>query len=485
MHGWRVCKSASVGAARGLLCIVEVNDVFSPNVSFLGWIALAGSLMLVMALCSAHLRRLPVSASLLYLAMGFALGPAGLGWLRLDFVHHAQWLEHVTEIAVVISLFVGGLKLRQPLSSRAWRSVPRLAVPLMLVSIVGIAAFAHVVLALSLASALLLGAVLAPTDPVLAAAVSVNQAADKDRMRYGLSGEAGLNDGMAFPFVVFALLYKAHRGAGDWVWGWALWRLLWAVPAALALGYAVGRYVSALAMRLKSEHRHAEATSDFLALSLISLSYVLAEAAGAWGFLAAFAAGLGLRSAEIAVVRHSPHPDHVARTRRAPRERHAHPPTEDLVLAHEREEGLEQPAVAAGVIISDSLTFGRSAERILELLLVSAVGVAVATHWDIRAVPVALVAFVLLRPPAARLLLVGTPTSIAQRWLMGWFGVRGVGSLYYLAYALNEGGGESAREIVGITLSVITLSIVVHGVTAQPLLCRYQRALEANAGGSA
>jgi len=453
--------------------------------------AIAGSLMLAMALSSGHLRRLPISTSILYLGLGFLLGPAGFGWLRLDFIKNATWLEHVTEVAVIISLFVGGLKLRQPFWSRAWSSVPRLAVPLMLVSIVGIAIFAHLALKLALPAALLLGALLAPTDPVLAAAVSVNEAGDKDRMRYGLSGEAGLNDGMAFPFVVFALLWQEHQGPGEWMWSWALTRLLWAVPAALVIGYGIGKYVSQLAMRVKSEQRHAETTSDFLALALIFLSYVSAELVHAWGFLAVFAAGVGLRAAEIAVVHDSPHPDHARRDEREAEgeredggegegEEHSHPPAENLVSARECEEAIEQPAVAAGVVISESLSFGSTAERMLELLLVSTVGVALATHWDIRAVPVALVAFVLLRPVAARLVLVGTPTTNAQRWLMGWFGVRGIGSLYYLAYALNEGGGGGAiaQEIVGITLSVVALSIVLHGVTAQPLLCRYERALE-------
>ena len=158
-----------------------------------GWIALAGALFLLMALSSAFLRRLPISTSVIYLAFGLAIGPFGFGLLRIDIREAFGWLEPLTEVAVVISLFVGGLKLRLPFRDGAWRAAYRLAGPTMLVTIAAVALFAHLVLGLDAALSLLLGAVLAPTDPVLAGAVSVNDAADHDRLRYGLSGEAGLH----------------------------------------------------------------------------------------------------------------------------------------------------------------------------------------------------------------------------------------------------------------------------------------------------
>jgi NhaP-type Na+/H+ or K+/H+ antiporter len=157
---------------------------------------------------------------------------------------------------------------RDPASVAAFR----LAGPVMLATILGVALVARVVLGLDMAVALLLGAVLAPTDPVLAGAVSVNNAADHDRMRYGLSGESGLNDGMAFPFVPFALLWSEHGGAGSWIGAWAVHRLVWAVPAALLLGYTLGTVVGRLAIRLRSHHRETAAPNDFLALALIALA---------------------------------------------------------------------------------------------------------------------------------------------------------------------------------------------------------------------
>jgi sodium/hydrogen antiporter len=270
-------------------------------VSFLAWMALAGGLLLFMALSSAWIRNLPISTSAIYLVLGVAIGPLGLDWLRIDLREEVRWFERLTEFAVIVALFVGGLKLRLPLRDPAWVAVRRLGGPVMLVSIAGVAVSAMLLLGLNPATALLIGAVLAPTDPVLAGTVKVSNAGDHDRMRYGLSGEAGLNDGAAFPFVIFGLLWAEHGGAGDWITDWALHRLLWAVPAGLLLGFLLGRGVGRLAIWLRSHQQDTGAPSDFLALALIALSYVGAESIGAWGFLATFAAGVGLRHAELHV----------------------------------------------------------------------------------------------------------------------------------------------------------------------------------------
>ncbi|XXX71993.1 sodium:proton antiporter [Sorangium sp. So ce134] len=453
------------------------------TLSFLHWLALAGVILLIMALSSAHVKRLPVSSSLIYLGLGWLIGPQALGWIRLDIEQGCAWFERLTEIAVIISLFIGGLKLRLSPRDSAWSAAYRLAGPVMLVCILGIAAVAHLVLGLDPPGALLLGAILAPTDPVLASAVSVGHAADKDRMRYGLSGEAGLNDGMAFPFVVLALSWMDRGGAGLWILRWALVKLAWAIPAALALGYGLGIWVGRFAIRLRSSHRDTEAPSDFLALSLIALTYVAAEILGAWGFVAVFAAGVGLRRAELKVVAETPHPQ--AGVRRS-RPDAAHPPAEHLVSARVEPEAMGEPAVAAGVLVAETISFGATAERLLEVALVTLVGVLVGPAWSARALVVAAFLLFVLRPLATRLLLSGTATSPHQRWLMGWFGIRGIGSLYYVAYALNRGlSGGAARDVVSLTLSVVAVSIVLHGISATPLLNRYQATLKPPRGAAA
>ena len=153
-----------------------------------------------------------------------------------------------------------------------------------------------------------------------------------------------------------------------------------------------------------------------------------------------------------------------------------HPPAEHLVGAHVAAEELEAPAVAAGVFVGETMYFGSTIERTLELLLVALVGVAVGSYWDWRALPVAALLFFVLRPVASYLLLARTRTSPLQRLLIGWFGIRGIGSLYYLAYVQNHGPkGQDIADWVGLTVSVISLSILLHGSSATPLLSFYQR----------
>ena len=453
-----------------------------PSSSFTSWVALVGALLLFIALSAVHLQRLPISTAIVYLLVGLALGPAGAGWVNTNVVDVAAPLERLTEIAVVVSLFVAGLKLRLPLRVPHWRAAFLLAGPVMLVCIVGVALVAHYGLGFEPPAALLLGAILAPTDPVLAAAIAVNDASDRDRMRYGLSGEAGLNDGMAFPFVVLALLWHDHGSIGAWIVEWTLHRLVWAIPTALVLGYAAGLGMGRLAITLRNRHRDDQSPNDFFALALIALAYAAAQSIGAWGFLTAFAAGVGLRRAEVAVVKRSPHPQApTAPDAGLGGEHHEsvpHGPAETFVAARADANDLEEPAVAAGVLVSDALSFGHTMERLFEVALIVFVGACVTSHWDPRALVVTLALFCFIRPLAVESILRLAPIRDKQRRLMGWFGIRGIGSLYYLAYALRERQSlVEGAALVELTVSVVAASIVLHGVSSRHLLKRYEHAL--------
>jgi sodium/hydrogen antiporter len=440
-----------------------------------GWIALAGGLLLAMALSSAWIRRLPISIASIYLGAGILVGPWGLGLLTIDLTEPSHWLERFAEMAVVLSLFVGGLRLRLPPQDPAWRAAWRLASIAMLASIVGVALIAWLALGLPPALALLVGAVLAPTDPVLARSVTVGHSQDHDRLRYALSGEAGLNDGAAFPFVVLALLMLGPDFHTSSLARWAALRVLWAIPAGLGIGLLLGRLVGTAAITLRARSRDTAAPTDFLALALIALSYAGAAAVDAWGFLSVFAAGIGLRRAEIDTVEATPHPHS------GDREGGTHPPAETLVAPNTvTETQMAEPAVAAGVLVAEVFSFGDTVERILEVLLVVLLGVTLATHWDWHGASLGLALIVIVRPPATLLCLIGTPITPLQRGLIGWFGIRGIGSLYYLAYALNHGlAGTIAHEAADLIVSAVATSIVIHGLTSQPLMARYEAAVSA------
>src|SRR5687768_67018 len=210
-----------------------------------------------MALAGTLVRRLPLTASLLYLAVGVALGPWGAGLIRVDAIRWATVLERVTEVAVIVSLFTAGLKTRVPLRDRRWWLPIRLASVSMAVT-VGVVALAGVYgLGLSWGAAILLGAILAPTDPVLASDVQLAHPGDRDRLRFGLTGEAGLNDGTAFPFVMLGLLLLGLHERPGGAWGWVGIDLVWAVAGGLGIGAVSGAIIGRLVLYLRRQHREA------------------------------------------------------------------------------------------------------------------------------------------------------------------------------------------------------------------------------------
>ena len=440
--------------------------------SFIVWVAMLGAVLLLLALTASYLRWVPVTTSVVCLALGIALGPSGLGLLQLDLAKASGWIEHLTEVAVLFSLFVSGLKLRLPLRSRNWRIASMLAGPLMLMCIGGVSVLLHYGLHMSWGLSLLIGAILAPTDPVLATLVQVNDAQDYDRVRFSLSGEAGLNDGVAFPFVILGLLLLQNTQGEQWLMDWLVQDLLWAVPAGLLCGYWMGRGLGYFALYLRTRHDDSTVSpNDYLALALIAMAYVFADLIHGYGFLAVFAAGLGLRQAEV----HStPEPHEPAEHLVQPVVGHQHVAPEHAVKGDVAD--LEDTQVAAGIMLGDMLSFGGLVERAMEVFLVTLLGVVLLEHWDWRALWVAGALFVLIRPLSTLLLPFGGLLDVRQRGMLGWFGIRGIGSLYYLFYALNHQlPPDVAASSTNLTLSVVALSIAVHGLSVQPILARYQQ----------
>ena len=179
--------------------------------AFALWLTLGCTLLVVMALGGSLLSRMPVSTSMIYLLVGLAVGPLGLALAAPDPLDNTHLLEHLTEVIVLLSLFTAGLKMSVGLRDRRWFSPLRLALLSMLATVALIAAAGVWLLGLPLGAAVLLGGILAPTDPVLATEVQVENPADRDQLRFALTCEGGLNDGTAFPVVMLGLgLLGAH-----------------------------------------------------------------------------------------------------------------------------------------------------------------------------------------------------------------------------------------------------------------------------------
>lgn len=420
-----------------------------------------GVLLIAMTMGGSFIARLPLSAAMLYLAVGYGIGPAGLGLVTLHPLRDAALLERLTEIAVLISLFTVGFKLELPLSDARWRIPVQLASVSMLITVAAIAALGVLVMDLSLGASVLLGAILAPTDPVLASDVQVANPGDRDRLRFGLTGEGGLNDGTAFPFVMLGLgLLSLHElGAGWWRW-WAL-DVVWAVVGGLAIGYVLGMLVGRSVLYLRTRHREALGADEFIAFGLIALAYGMALLCQTYGFLAVFAAGLALRriddrSSPQAIVAQPLGSSAETSADSATAARHADAPV-NMMQAVQR--------------------FNAQLERFAEVGIVLTVGTLLAVVefrrdvlWFVPAL------FLIIRPLAVYVGLLGTKVTGTARALMGWFGIRGIGSVYYLMYAISHDIEPAlAKQLLSIVIAVVVASVVAHGVSVTPLMTWYEK----------
>ena len=456
------------------------------NVGFM----VIGALLIAITLGNSFIARLPLSASMLYLLVGVGLGPVGWGLVVLDpFELDTVLIERLTEVAVLISLFTAGLKLDLPLRHPRWRLPLRLATLSMVLTVGMVTALGHWLLGLPLGAAVLLAAILAPTDPVLASDVQVSGEGDRDRLRFGLTGEGGLNDGTAFPFVMLGLGLLHLHDLGAWGWRWLAVDMAWAVAAGLAIGYALGTLVGRAILVLRTRHREALGADEFVALGLVALAYGVALLCDAYGFLAVFAAGLAMRrlkpvhlerpltaaananadanaDADADADKNLSHPDFTAdKAAGRPASAPSSPAGEDA-------DPQQQPRQLMRAVAQ----FNVALEHVAEVVVVLVVGALLAwVQWDWRMAWFVPVLFLLVRPLAVFAGLAGTPVAHSQQRLMAWFGIRGIGSIYYLAYAINHGlEAELARQLLSITLTVVVASIVVHGISVTPLMQRYE-----------
>lgn len=434
--------------------------------NFIAWMAATGCLLLLMSLASEWIHRGPVTSFGLYLLAGILCGPWVFDVLHIDILRHSAVALHITEITLAASLFITGLKLRLPLRAHSWRVGVCLAFPAMLLTVGGMALLIHWLTGLSWPLSLAFGAIVAPTDPVLASLISVNDARDDDALRVALSSEAGMNDGSALPLLMLAMLLLTGEPLTWQSFGhWTAVEVIWGIGGGLGLGFAFGRLVGVLTARVRSK-RGDMAPNDFLALALIALSYAAAEALGASGFLATFAAGVGLRRAELRVFKVSP-PQSLSEEEQVL-------PAEALVNPNNRLQPVGESGElvkSVGLVVSDALSFGDTIERLLAAVMMVVLGATLASHWNSNGVLLGLLLFVLVRPLAVWLTTLRSGIPAVRRLLIGWLGIRGIGSINYIAFAWVHGmHGQAAETMVDIALTLVVCSIVIHGITVTPLL---------------
>lgn len=402
-------------------------------------LTVVGAVALLAAWLPTYIGRRPLSLPIVLVAAGALLVLLPIGIPRPDPRATLGLTERVTEFAVIVALMGAGLRIDRPFSFRTWRTTWLLLGVAMPLTIAGVAVLGSLA-GLGVAEAVLLGAALAPTDPVLASDVQVGEPTleatappdAEDEVRFALTAEGGLNDALAFPFVYGAIrLVDGVDGPGELA-AWLGRDVLWRTAVGVVTGWMIGRVLGIVAFRPPGPLvALAETPQGFVAVAATLLAYGATELVGGYGFFAVFVTAVVLRGAEH---------DHVL---------HAH-----LHTFIEQTENLLAVALLLG--------FGAALGPMLAPL-----------GWQDGLVALGLLFVV--RPVAGWMSLGGAPVDATERRVIAFFGIRGVGSIYYLAYGLAHGGFGAQGRLWGIVAAVILGSVLVHGVAATPAMRRVDR----------
>jgi NhaP-type Na+/H+ or K+/H+ antiporter len=402
--------------------VLELFDVHSVVYALAGLAALGGALL------PRVIGHLPASPPMVFLGLGLLVFSLPLGLAAVDPLEHSEATEYLTEVGVIVALMGAGLKLDRPLGWCTWQPTVRLLAVTMPLTILLTALLGWWAVGLAPATAALLGAVLAPTDPVLASDVQVGppggEPDEEDDLRFALTSEAGLNDALAFPFTNLALaLAVAGTGTQRWLLEWFAIDVLYKLAVGLVAGILVGKLLALVVFRTPEHLRLVSRGEGFVALAGTFLAYGFTELIGGYGFLAVFVAAVTLRRSE--------------------REHAFHETLHD---------------------------FAEQTEQLLMIVLVVLLGGAVASGildpltWE--AALVGLAVLFVVRPLTAWVALLRTSTSLGERAAISFFGIRGIGSLYYLAYAVNAAHFSRADLLWAMVAFTVVVSILVHGTTA-------------------
>jgi NhaP-type Na+/H+ or K+/H+ antiporter len=385
--------------------------------------------------------REPASSALLIVAgmVGFTLVP-GMPQAIDPRVAPKIW-EYASELAVIVALFGTGLRIDNLTSYKRWQPTMRLLVVAMPLTILAVALLGFWLAGMTLAGAILLGAVLAPTDPVLAGDVQVGPPTEggEHPVRFALTTEAGLNDGLAFPFVYLGLIVAAEGfGVRDLALEWFARDVLYRIAVGVAAGAFIGWLLGKILFTFPQANPLASTASGVLALAGVLLCYGATELVEGYGFIAAFVSGVTLRRAEE---------------------------------GHEFHSRLH--------------SFSEAIEHGLTAILLLLIGGALPLLWaelDWRHIVVALALIFVIRPLAGWISLWRTDLLGRERLVVAAYGVRGIGSIYYLGYATSHFPFVNEGQLWATIALTILISTVVHGLTAGAAVERVTEEEEAASG---
>jgi NhaP-type Na+/H+ or K+/H+ antiporter len=394
--------------------------------SYLISLTIIGIASLGMAWMPAITQWLRISYSILYVLIGVLLYSLfdALPWPNP--IWEEAYAVHLTELIIIISLMGTGLKIDQRFSFAQWKIPFLLVTVTMLLSIAMVGVASWWMLGFDLASALLLGAALAPTDPVLASDVQVGPPLEQrhDNVRFSLTAEAGLNDGMAFPFTWLAIAVATAATPAETAWEVWLWRdLVYKIIAGIAIGFLLGKLLAYLVLYLPDKNMALLTRDGFVAISTTLMVYGVTELLHGYGFIAVFVTAITLRNYE---------------------------------MEHEYHENLH--------------AFTDQIERILVAVMLILFGGSLVTGllnmltWKMALF--SLICVFLIRPAAGMAALIGAPMHAKEKLAISFFGIKGIGAFFYLAFALQQASFRYGEELWSVVGFCVLVSIAVHGVTA-------------------
>lgn len=396
-------------------------DTYIVSITIIGLAALG------MAWFPSISKRTHISYSIMYVLFGMVLYFFLIDYLPpANPLSHPSLVIHLTELVVIISLMGTGLKIDQPFSFRTWATPFRLISITMVLCIGAVAFLAMWLLKFELAPAILLGAVLAPTDPVLASDVQVEPPMEgkKENVKFSLTAEAGMNDGAAFPFTWLAIILATTGvdGFSD-LGSWFLRDVLYKLVAGVVCGILLGRLLAYLVFYLPEQRGFVVIKDGFVAVAATLMVYGLTEMVRGYGFVAVFVTAITMRNYEI---------DHKYHKK-----------------LHDFTDQIERILVSIVLIVfGGSLIYG-----ILKPL-----------NWPM--IILGLIFIVLVRPIMAWIGMIGTELKPKEKFVISFFGIRGIGSFYYLSFALYNANFGVDRQLWAIVSFIVVLSLIVHGVTA-------------------
>lgn len=412
---------------------MKLEDATSFFESYNLILLIIGVAILIATVLPRFLSKYPLSMPIVLTISGYFLYYLPLKSIVPEIILQGEYIEHISEIAVIIAVMAAGLKINRKPNFKTWNITWRLLGITMILTIASAAFLGWWIASFVPATAVLLGAVIAPTDPVLASELEEEGPGEKlgrkNELKFALTSEAGLNDGLAFPFTNMAIamtIYGAHPE--NWFQSWfamnVVYELLVGILVGLGTGYLLGKFI----LNLPANSSFAKSVLGIGSLAATLIIYGLTELVGGYGFIAVFCGAITIRQLE---------------------------PSHDYqVPLHAFTEKIE-------VIFTSLILLG----------LGMSINAGVLQHLEWPLILIAILLVFVIRPLCGIIGLIGfNKIKWKERLAISFFGIRGIGSIYYLSYALNRQSFEGSDQLWSVVILVIVLSIFVHGVTASPIL---------------